>query len=360
MNEKVKMFYSRFLVGCLGLFFGVMLCELLFAIPVVYGFLPQPMRALHEVRGNLRVDFEFEPDLVYTLKPGGEIVQLPGANIGARDDGIDGQRPYAVCVGDSFTYGLKVPIEKTWPERLELKTGRDFTNLGVPGYSSLSGLRMLSKYGLKLRPKIAIYGFWCDDIHGVLQPQNLHLKFRGKETVFSSMRQWMSQHLISYNLIKYVLQTKTYRDVIVDSAKLDLETGMTFSKLHLKLGNLSLPAYSGAWEETTVELLRVQEQCRKEGVRFIVVGFPLKEDVYWHRASSILSLKGKAHPHHWLGILERFCNQNSIEFLDVTEVLRRHARKGEQLYFFVDAHWNERGHEVIANYLYESLNGFPE
>lgn len=60
------------------------------------------------------------------------------------------------CVGDSFTVGIGQPVEETWPQLLEKKTGKRCLNLGEDGCSNDSiALRIQEIYKL-YDPKLII------------------------------------------------------------------------------------------------------------------------------------------------------------------------------------------------------------
>ncbi len=72
-------------------------------------------------------------------------------------------------LGDSNTFGVTVPAESAFPERLEdLMPNINAINLGVPGYSSFQGYQMLLKKGLQLNPDIVVVSFNFNDRRYVL------------------------------------------------------------------------------------------------------------------------------------------------------------------------------------------------
>ena len=56
-------------------------------------------------------------------------------------------------------------------------------------------------------------------------------------------------------------------------------------------------------------------------------------------------------------LLAQFCRAQGIETVDLTEALRAPARRGEQLYYSMDAHWNPRGNAVVADAIFATLHG---
>jgi lysophospholipase L1-like esterase len=71
-----------------------------------------------------------------------------------------------VCLGDSTTFGLRVPEDTAWPRRLETLLRRrldrddvEVLNLGVPGYTSFQGLRQYRDEAAQLEADVVISAF---------------------------------------------------------------------------------------------------------------------------------------------------------------------------------------------------------
>jgi len=73
-----------------------------------------------------------------------------------------------VCLGDSVTYGFKVDNDECYPALLLKFQGNpeqmEVINAGVPGYSSLQGMRQLERDVLSLAPDLLIVSFGNNDI----------------------------------------------------------------------------------------------------------------------------------------------------------------------------------------------------
>ena len=49
--------------------------------------------------------------------------------------------------------------------------------------------------------------------------------------------------------------------------------------------------------------------------------------------------------------VERFCAENNIAFISLTEPLRQKTAEGTRTYYTYDQHWTPEGHAVVAEYL---------
>ena len=69
-----------------------------------------------------------------------------------------------VTLGDSFTQGLLVDYQLSWPRQLADLTAFRVLNLGVSGYSPAQYKLVLERYGVKARPKTIIVGLFSNDV----------------------------------------------------------------------------------------------------------------------------------------------------------------------------------------------------
>ena len=69
-----------------------------------------------------------------------------------------------VTLGDSFTQGLLVDYQLSWPRQLADLTGLRVLNLGQSGWSPAQYKLVLKRYGVKARPKTIIVGVYANDM----------------------------------------------------------------------------------------------------------------------------------------------------------------------------------------------------
>jgi lysophospholipase L1-like esterase len=129
------------------------------------------------------------------------------------------RRPGALriaCIGDSWTFGMNVNQDQTYPAQLEALLKRrspsadvDVMNFGVLGYSSFQGLELLKRRVLDLHPDVLVIGFGMNDsdVGGyrdkdVVEPGQVHWRDRVKA---------IAAHSESYALLKYVALVLRYR-----------------------------------------------------------------------------------------------------------------------------------------------------
>lgn len=75
---------------------------------------------------------------------------------GFRCDEFD-NTPSIVFLGCSFTVGIGLPLEATWPSIVSNKLGLACYNLGIGGASNDTSFRLASYYLEKIKPKIVVF-----------------------------------------------------------------------------------------------------------------------------------------------------------------------------------------------------------
>ncbi len=75
----------------------------------------------------------------------------------------------AVCLGDSFTWGVRVLFDDAWPQRVERLLARDrdevweAVNLGEPGFNSVQEAARLAAQGFAYEPDVVILAYVLND-----------------------------------------------------------------------------------------------------------------------------------------------------------------------------------------------------
>jgi len=74
---------------------------------------------------------------------------------GFRCDEFDGG-PYLLALGCSYTVGIGLPVEETWPHKAAKKLGLRCANLAWGGYSADTCFRLAEHWVPKLRPSLVV------------------------------------------------------------------------------------------------------------------------------------------------------------------------------------------------------------
>lgn len=280
-------------------------------------------------------------------------VSLGQPDAGFRDDGLSGE-PFAVVVGDSYASCASVPMEACWVEGLEQRTGQDWANLGVVGYSPQQEARMLARYGLPLQPKVVVWVFFPNDLNDAWRFDQFG-SGAAREGQFwrNPVLGWLARHSTVYNLGAFFWYN---RALFYNLATFDDKTVPRDSNLvwWLTYTNLTIPEAADGLALTQQAILDARHQvlAQDEKTKFVVVIFPYREQVY---ASTGLQPRLD----QLNQALVDFCRQQELSCLDLTSALRERASQvDESLYFRKDIHLNPRGNEVAADILNESLKEY--
>jgi lysophospholipase L1-like esterase len=175
--------------------------------------------------------------------PPGEFSHNPTWTIALNSEGFRGTdfetahhtQVRVACVGDSWTFGMNVDQDRTYPAQLEMrlaaahpKTTYEVMNFGVLGYSSFQGLQLLSHRVLALHPDIVVIGFGMNDSEvagyrdkDVIATKAAPLTRRMKDAVTDG-----AKDLETYKLLKYsALALKFRPKSIGEYLKADAEAG---------------------------------------------------------------------------------------------------------------------------------------
>ncbi len=160
-------FKSGVILGC-GIFVFFVLVEVILRLAGFYfSTTPRYMEFNFPNKRELHEIFEPDPMTLWRLRPGmslGPGIE-PLNSQGLRGPELDTQNPNGkiriVALGDSVTFGAQV----SYPAELAkcLGDGYEVINAGVPGYSSLQGLRFYDSKIKELKPGIVVAMFGWND-----------------------------------------------------------------------------------------------------------------------------------------------------------------------------------------------------
>ena len=300
------------------------------------------------------------PDYTYRVQTN----SLGYQGIGFRDDGFAGQ-PFAIAVGDSYTWGDGVDNNSSWVEQLETRTGLDIVNLGVSGYGSIQRLRVFQKYGLPLKPKLILWSFFpndfYDDGHFIWREETGRLAKQGRpqpepdwpEKLDKSLRRF----LVSYDWLMIPFtepeDEEEWERLVYTDRTLDLTFVLRpYWEKRLDLSN----EYVARGQRLTEQaLLEVQTSADQTGAGLVVIYFPFKEQTYWPIVSTLVDNPPAYDvnwPENWL---KTWCEAHKIAYLDLSPIFEERASQGEQLFFRYDAHWNEAAHTLATQTIQQYL-----
>jgi lysophospholipase L1-like esterase len=139
---------------------------------------------------------------------------------GYRNDEISVAKPTTTlrvaCVGDSWTFGMNVDQDRSYPARLLADLGAalgptvDVVNFGVLGYSSFQGLQLMNSRVFEFHPDVVAIGFGMNDSE-VAGYRDRDMVGPGEPPKLTSRMRDGLTGLEFYKLLDYFAQTLKYR-----------------------------------------------------------------------------------------------------------------------------------------------------
>lgn len=278
-----------------------------------------------------------------------------------------------VILGDSFTEGMGVSTDDTYPGQLN-KKGLITYNLGVQGYAPTQFYGVFEKYGKNLNPKYVIIGYCATTYDREFSFFNIDETIKSKkftggiQSIVDQVERGrdiksQSKYLLNaiYLLCKYSFNNLEY-------AYRHLKTNDNFtSKYFAKLGseiqritseekklNELNTNKSKEWQSTINAFTDIAVSARKVDAQTILLYLPLRRELYYEKA------KGEKLPEEYIEKTERkmlqaFCLKNNIVFLDPTpEFLKYISELGlgysrDYPYLEIDGHLSPTGYRIISN-----------
>jgi hypothetical protein len=267
----------------------------------------------------------------------------------------------AVALGDSFTEGMGVSIEDTWPARLG-GLGLPTYNLGVQGYSPTQMLGTLMRYGLPLKPRVCLIGYtgtiFSREAQYLNQAGDLAGDLRARHEIKRLNR------LVLLALARAAQQTWRARResppspepvAFAPMARWAAEFSLTQGSSRARAITRERIAADPAWKAALARLAEMDRACRERNARTLLLYFPHRPSVYFAKATG-KPLPGDSFERVESSLMGEFAARHGMAYLDLSPVLERHvAALAESTplrdypFLIHDGHPSVTGHAVIAD-----------
>ncbi|MDP8246956.1 MAG: GDSL-type esterase/lipase family protein [Candidatus Tritonobacter lacicola] len=294
----------------------------------------------HEHMGHI-----FKPDfqgwMYKKIATGFKKVPVNINSWGLRDDEFPLEKPEGefriLCLGDSFTFGYLLPIEKSYPFKLEqcfaIKMPDirvQVINAGIPAYEINRELALLKELGIKFSPDLVILQFQIMDPYGAIE--YAHWKRTGVlgEEDNAGQKLWLPKldlsattellRFLSYEVIRLLDLKKTPKGA-----------------LHAKVYT---PRDNKAWELYKQVLTKMVEFTREQKIPIILLVLPDKIQLY----------SGSNKPQR---ILKQYCAEQGIPVIDILPELKK--VRNHRIDIVQDRHFNGLAYNIIAQELFKYI-----
>jgi len=252
-----------------------------------------------------------------------------------------------MVIGDSFTFGVRVNLEDTYPKQLEELLNKsnmacEVINCGVIGHNMWQHYEMLRNKVLPYEPDLVVLGLFQDDLACSVRPYDEsegyqgHNPFeeRGASGILSRVSLW--NFLKNANaLFEYKYRYRrgyTYMRSIEDRKKKWGPANPTNANYMIMSGKIKKRKYI----EFSEALQQFAITADKEGARVLVVLIPDSVQL------------NDPHMQAVNRFVEQVCVELKIPFIDVTPILEGQEDHNPLYLFPFDAHNSPKGLQLIA------------
>ncbi len=361
-NEKIKN---------LALLFISIIASLLIAEVLVRVFYPQDLQK-----------YELDPDIVHRPRPN-TITKLSGPEFtvirATNSKGlVDYEYDYdfksltIVMLGDSFTEASHVKLEEGFPKLLESKLKNDGKNLrvvncGIGNTGTDQQFIFLQKECIKYKPQIVILDFYIGNdfadnyaslVYGY-ENGKLIDKRPIKFSLFQRALHFFNTRLHTVKLIENIFLSSKYMRQFLFNIGL-YKSGEPY-KHDISLQDVfftnSTIAKAG-YDKTWLIFDQLINYTKSNDINLIVTIIPTKEQVDSKKYNEHFSIYNNTsisinitRPNRELS---KYLANKNITYIDLLSYLRKY-NVNNTFYFESDIHYNNKGHEITAEVIFEKL-----
>jgi len=266
------------------------------------------------------------------------------------------ERADIVAIGDSFTEGVGVAQEYSYPSELSRITGLRVLNLGHGAYDCYQFPLVLKRFGLQSRPKIVLMTLWdWNDIQLRYPAWREYCRINGYIPLKDYSRMLLGEKK------KPALYIGVYLKALKDEARILFARYMAlwnygdYRGIYVRGKWFRFPvsdaiAYRGEALEKSLAYLKecvdeIKGLSGSNGFRFIVIYIPSKQLVYNNFLKLPPAQQVKTQMHD---AVIRSLKGWGVEVLDATPIFNAAVGEGRMVYYPVDDHLNRDGYRLLA------------
>lgn len=277
--------------------------------------------------------------------------------------------------GDSFTFGCWADsVEESFVGVFEslLDSGEfEALNFGVTGYGLLDIRLQVKEEILLFRPDYLVLVFFNgNDFRdtymkaerygldvGAESPVGTSGNKKPAKPLLGTLRQ-LARRLYVYRLFVMAVDAGMRKAYVVGERTRSFPENDAFRSYTFWCKKEYTPEAAVARDLSLDVIGDIRDICESNGIRMMIAAVPFREQVY----AAVPSGKNYdiRFPQKYL---EEYAEVNGIPYLDLLPVLRA-AGSTEELYYYRDMHFNNRGHyvagEAIAEFFKEKMDGEKE
>ncbi|MDZ4726921.1 MAG: hypothetical protein SH817_12245 [Leptospira sp.] len=300
-----------------------------------------------------------------------------------------------LAVGDSFTEGMGVKVENTYPSILT-ELGIPTYNLGVQGSAPIQWMGYLEMIGKNFKPKLVIVGYLPtvyeregvflnrDDKNRALPSALGRISKLNRKHEIRNQKKFLISGLTLFAVFNLIPEIKEFLQPIInkfdtdlsedpryiDTSKLVKSDKIKISKMARYIKEFKRVEQKGLtkeeievspeWKSFEKQILEIQKKTKAIGSNFLLLTLPHRDLVYYEIATG-LNPPSYNFSSIEIELIKEFSKRNNILTFDVTPIfvkysngLREDTPLDEYPYLEIDGHLNARGNRLLA----ESIKTF--
>ncbi|MCZ6594938.1 MAG: SGNH/GDSL hydrolase family protein, partial [Bacteroidetes bacterium] len=255
-----------------------------------------------------------------------------------------------LILGDSYTFGWGVKIERIFPKLVEQDLNLEYTkprvgviNCGVYGYGTQHQYKFMRKYGYRLKPDLVIIAM--DFLHDIRKNNADYYYFdadkivRGSTSCFAQRSRAITQYI-------------PFSSFLRGHSHLFRYVGENIQKLYNHANSHKKPNANKEIDkkkydlDNTINLFRrLHNELAQKGIEFAIVILPEFNTL----------IKVEPFDKKLLFSFEEFLSNEPIPYLSMQEIFERRSNRAE-LTFEYSHHFNSSGHRFIAQQILKFLD----
>jgi len=368
--KRLKSWLQKLLLILAGVLVGLLIFE---GFAVATGVaVPKTLVFMHDfhhgfLEPDAQLGFKAKPNNLRSMhnfweEGGGANVAINTDQYGFRNRNKDYAESDIYFFGDSFTWGLFLEQEKTFPSLVEAGLEQSVINLGIPGYGIEQYEILFRNWLIKYQPKIAILSLYSNDFKNLNSSEELKNFYELSGVNKYESLAWYKKTFL-YQLLGFYKETRNKSNNQSDGKM--SEKGFFFynpERLGLEgyyMGGIGVSSdYLTSTAKTQVEsgILRLIEIANSTNTQLFIFLIPTKESAnikeyikLFPSGIDYLDIEHNAYQQ-----LCQLAKSKNTVCVDLTEAFRHHS-ENEKLYFDIDSHWNVAGHKLAAQLIMETL-----
>ena len=323
--------------------------------------------------------FHWRPDLVRPIPESADRLEsrvtYETDEFGFRNPGPIPPRVEVVVLGRSIS--LAGHLSDPWPALLASRLNWWVLNLSQPGSGIKVKRNFLERFGLPRQPR------W------VIVEVVPSIDFIGDHLVPSTVSQQMVVPVLQQLARRWMTEKPAGTDTAIYPLSVDLpdrKVDLTCCLHYLNFFSLDRNTleHSLDWANYSKELLKIVADARSHNACVALLYVPTKPDVYFplarnpeqlnptlkdtiplrlssagwiepdpHAAISVAEIRQNALVGR--ALVESFARENDLLFIDPNAALVQSVLAGQDPFMVYDSHWNQLGHQIVAETIFESL-----